>query len=358
MNGLLSMRSVARWTSQEVAIDMGTANTLFYLKGRGIVLNEPSLVVVEDTMGVAEPKLRAFGADAREMIGRTPRNLRLVRPLQRGMIADFSATQKMLGCFLSKSLRRRLWRARVMISIPAVATSVEARAFREVVANLPGVRSVSTVPDPLAGAHGVGLPIGSPTGCMLVDIGAGVTECTVLSRGGIVITRSIPVAGNAIDERILSHLRGKFNLMIGDRTAEQLKIKVGSAKLLDEQLSVMVTGHSLSSGLPRTIMVQTNEIYDAIAGVVGMIVELVHRVLEVTPPELSADIFDRGIALTGGGSLLRNLSVVLSERMGVPVSLAAEPMTSVACGAAELMGDRTQEHQKPLLARIAREAVQ
>ena len=239
-----------------------------------------------------------------------------------------------------------------MISVPAVATSVDARAFREVVANLPGVRSVATVPDPLAGAHGVGLPISTPTGCMLLDIGAGVTECTVLSRGGIVITRSIPVAGSTIDERILSHLRGKFNLMIGDRTAEQLKIKVAAAKLLDDQLSVMVTGHSLSSGLPRTILVQSNEIYEAVSGVVNMIVELVHRVLEVTPPELSADIFDRGVALTGGGSLLRHLDEVLSERIGIPATVAAEPMTSVACGAAELMGSRVEEHHRRGLAEL------
>jgi len=244
-----------------------------------------------------------------------------------------------------------------MISIPAVATSVEARAFREVVANLPGVRSVVTVPDPLAGAHGVGLPIASPTGCMLLDIGAGVTECTVLSRGGIVITRSIPVAGNTIDERILSHLRGKFNLVIGDRTGEQLKIKVGSAKLLDDPLSAMVTGHSLSSGLPRTILVESNEIHEAISSVVGMIVELVRRVLEVTPPELSADIFDRGVALTGGGALLRNLGEVLSERIGVPVTVAAEPMTSVACGAAELMGSSAEDNHRRGLAELAREAV-
>ena len=209
MTKLLSLGSVTDWAKQDIAIDMGTANTIMYVRGRGIVVNEPSLVVMSDRKN--QNPVHAVGEAAKQMIGRTPRSLKVVRPLQRGVIADFTATQSMLKALIAKAVRRRSpWRSRVMISVPAMATSVEARAFKDVVSNLPGVRSVATVPDPLAGAYGVGLPVDEATGCMLTDIGAGVTETTVISKGGIVLTRSIPLGGNAIDERILHSVRKKL----------------------------------------------------------------------------------------------------------------------------------------------------
>jgi len=330
-----------QWTNQHVAIDLGTATTQVFVRGRGIVLNEPSLLVMEEGKD-GEPF--AVGQEAKEMMGRTPRDYHVIHPLQRGVIANFTATQAMLKCFMARAFpRRRPWGARVVISVPAMATPVETRAFREVVSALPGVRSVSMVPDPLAGAHGVGLPVGRPTGCMLVDVGAGTTEASVLSKGGIVINRSIPVAGNTMDERIIQYLRNRYNLIIGDRTAEELKIRVGSAKPLTKELTYLVTGHDLNHELPGTIEVRTNEVYEAISGIVNNILDLVCRVLELTPPELSADILDRGVVLTGGGSMLRNLDELMAERLGLPVTVASEPLKSVACGAAEMMGTTEAE---------------
>lgn len=332
-----------QWTSQDVAIDLGTASTQVFVRGRGIVLNEPSLLVME---GGNNGEPYAVGHEAKEMMGRTPPELQLIHPLQRGVIANFTATQKMLKCFMTRAFpHRRPWGARVVISVPAMATPVETRAFKEVASALPGVRSVSMVPDPLAGAHGVGLPVARPTGCMLVDIGAGTTEASVLSKGGIVISRSIPLAGNAMDERIIQYLRSKYNLIIGDRTAEELKIRVGSAKPLTKELTYLVTGHDLNHELPGTIEIGTNEVHEAISGVVTSILDLVCRVLELTPPELSADIVDRGVVLTGGGSTLRNLDELVAERLGLTVHLASEPLKSVACGAAEMMGATEAEFE-------------
>jgi len=244
----------------------------------------------------------------------------------------------MLKALIAKAVRRHgPWRSRVMISVPAMATSVEARAFRDVVVNLPGVRTVATVPDPLAGAYGVGLPVDEATGCMLADIGAGITECSVISKGGIVLTRSIPLGGNAVDERILHSVRRKFNVIIGDQTAEELKIRIGSAMPLRNQLSMMATGRSLHTGLPETREIHTNEVCDAITAVNLAIIELIRRVLEQTPPELAADILERGLVLTGGGALLRNMDQFLSEQVGIPVRLAPQPLTSVAAGAGEMI---------------------
>jgi len=332
----LSLGRVTDWTKQDIAIDMGTANTIMYVRGRGIVVNEPSLVVMSDRKN--QNPVHAVGEAAKQMIGRTPRALKVIRPLQRGVIADYTATQDMLKALLAKAVRRGSgWRSRVMISVPAMATSVEARAFKDVVGNLPGVRSVTTVPDPLAGAYGVGLPVDEATGCMLTDIGAGVTETTVISRGGIVLTRSIPLGGNAVDERILHSVRKKFNVIIGEQTAEEIKVRIGSAVPLRTQLSMMATGRSLRSGLPETVEVHTNEVCEAITAVNLAIVELIRRVLEQTPPELAADILDRGLMLTGGGALLRNLDQFLSEQIGIPVCLAPQPITSGATGAGEMI---------------------
>ncbi|RPI25316.1 MAG: rod shape-determining protein [Acidobacteria bacterium] len=336
MNKILGLGKVTGWANQDIAIDMGTANTIMYVRGRGIVVNEPSLVVMDDRK--SQNPVHAVGEAAKQMIGRTPRTLKVIRPLQRGVIADFTATQDMLKFLMSKAVRRRApWRSRVTISVPAVATSVEARAFRDVVSSLPGVRSVSTVPDPLAGAYGVGLPVDEATGCMLTDIGAGVTETTVISRGGIVLTRSIPLGGNTLDERILHSVRRKFNVIIGEQTAEEVKIRVGSATPVRNQMSMMATGRSLQTGLPETVEIRTNEVCEAITSANLAIVELVRRVLEQTPPELAADILDRGLVLTGGGSLLRNLDQFLSEQIGIPVRVSAQPMTSVATGAGEMI---------------------
>jgi rod shape-determining protein MreB len=337
MSKLLSLGSVTEWAKQDIAIDMGTANTIMFVRGRGIVVNEPSLVVMSDRKN--QDPVQAVGEAAKQMIGRTPRSLKLVRPLQRGVIADYTATQSMLKALISKAIRHRnpLRRSRVMISVPAMATSVEARAFKDVVSNLPGIRSVATVPDPLAGAYGVGLPVDEATGCMLTDIGAGVTETTVISRGGIVLTRSIPLGGNAVDERILHSVRKRFNVIIGEQTAEEVKIQIGSAMPLREQLSMLATGRSLHTGLPETVEIHTNEVCEAITAVNLAIVELIRRVLEQTPPELAADILDRGLMLTGGGALLRNIDQFLSEQIGIPVRLAPQPITSVATGAGELI---------------------
>jgi len=336
MTKLLSLSGVADWAKQDIAIDMGTANTIMYVRGRGIVVNEPSLVVMSDRKN--QNPIHAVGEAARQMIGRTPRGLKVIRPLQRGVIADYTATQSMLKTLIAKAVHRRSpWRSRVMISVPAMATSVEARAFKDVVSNLPGVRSVATVPDPLAGAYGVGLPVDEATGCMLTDIGAGVTETTVISRGGIVLTRSLPLGGNAVDERILHSVRKKFNVVIGEQTAEEVKVRIGSAMPIRDQLSMLATGRSLHTGLPETVEIHTNEVCEAITAVNLAIVELIRRVLEQTPPELAADILDRGLVLTGGGALLRNLDQFLSEQIGIPVRLTAQPITSVATGAGEMI---------------------
>ncbi|HXK60552.1 MAG TPA: rod shape-determining protein [Acidobacteriota bacterium] len=327
---------IRSWANQDIAIDMGTANTVMYVKGRGIVVNEPSLVVINDRK--SQNPIHATGEAAKQMIGRTPRSLNVIRPLQRGVIAHYTATQDMLKCMMAKAVRRRgPFGSRVMIAVPAVATSVEARAFRDVVGSLPGVRSVTTVPDPLAGAYGVGLPVDEPTGCMLTDIGAGVTEATVVSRGGIVLTQAIPLGGNAIDEKILHDIRNKFDVVIGEQTAEDIKIRIGSATPLRDELIMTATGRSLHTGLPKTIEIRSNEICGAITSVNMTIVDLIRRVLEQTPPELAADILERGLVLTGGGALLRNMDQFLSEQIGIPVTLSEHPMTSVASGVWEII---------------------
>ncbi len=336
MTKYLTLGGVTDWAKQDIAIDMGTANTIMYVRGRGIVVNEPSLVVMNDRKN--QNPIQAVGEAAKQMIGRTPRSLKVIRPLQRGVIADYTATQSMLKALIAKAVRHPgPWRSRVMISVPAMATSVEARAFKDVVSNLPGVRSVATVPDPLAGAYGVGLPVDEATGCMLTDIGAGVTETTVISRGGIVLTRSIPLGSNGFDERILHSVRKKFNVIIGEQTAEEVKVRIGSAVPLRNQLRMSATGRSLHTGLPQTVELHTNEVCEAITAVNLAIVELIRRVLEQTPPELAADILDRGLVLTGGGALLRNVDQFLSEQIGIPVHLAPQPITSVASGAGEMM---------------------
>lgn len=317
--------------SDDLAIDLGTANTLVYVKGKGIVCAEPSVVAVhKDSRGMR--KVLAVGREAKEMLGRTPGNIEAIRPMKEGVIADFEITEAMLRYFIRKVHNRRtLVRPRIIICVPYGITEVERRAVRES-AECAGAREVYLIDEPMAAAIGAGLPITEPSGNMIVDIGGGTTEVAVISLAGIVYSNSIRVAGDRMDEAITQYLKRKYNLLIGERTAEQIKITIGSAYPNGEIKTMEIKGRDLVAGVPRIMEVNSEEIREAIAEAVFSIVEAVKVALERTPPELAADIVDKGIVLAGGGALLSQVDVLLREETGLPVTVAEDPMTSVVFG--------------------------
>jgi rod shape-determining protein MreB len=317
--------------SSDLAIDLGTANTLIYVKGKGIVLSEPSVVAVrKDQKGYN--KVLAVGKEAKLMLGRTPGNIMAIRPLKDGVIADFEVTEAMLRHFIRKVHNRRtLLRPRIIIAVPSGITQVEKRAVRES-AESAGAREVYLIEEPMAAAIGAGLPITEPTSNMVVDIGGGTTEVAVISLAGIVYSKSVRVGGDKIDEAILQYVKRKYNLLIGERTAEVIKTTIGTAYPQDEPESIEVKGRDLVSGIPKTLTIDSEEVRLAISEQIDTIVETVKIALEQTPPELAADIVDRGIFLTGGGALLKNLDTLLREETGLPITIADDPLSAVVLG--------------------------
>ena len=321
------------WFSNDLAIDLGTANCLVYAKDRGIIVNEPSVVAVHHGMkGVS--KVLAVGKEAKEMLGRTPGSIRAIRPMKDGVIADFEVTQAMLRDFIQKSLQAgsKLIKPRIIICIPFGITQVEKRAVKES-AEQAGAREVYLIEEPMAAAIGAGLPITEPSGNMIVDIGGGTTEVAVISLGGIVFSKSVRVAGDKFDEAITQYIKKKYSLLIGERTAEAIKISIGNAYPFDDEVrSFEVKGRDLIAGAPKIIEVTSDEIRDALSDPISEVVEAIKISLEKTPPELAADIVDNGIILAGGGSLLANLDILIKEKTGLPVSLAEDPLTCVVRG--------------------------
>ena len=322
------LRAMPSMFSHDMGIDLGTANTLVYVKGQGIVLSEPSVVAINrDTNEV-----RAVGSEAKNMIGRTPGNIVAIRPMKDGVIADFEITEAMLRYFIGKvHNRRRLVTPRIAISVPSGITSVEKRAVTESARNA-GAKQVYTIEEPMAAAIGAGLPVHEPQGCMIVDIGGGTTEVAVISLGGIVYSNSVKVAGDELDQAIIQHLKRTYNMMVGERTAENIKIAIGSAFPLKDELELQIKGRDQVMGLPKILTVTSEEIREALRDPVAAIVDAVRTTLERTPPELSADIVDRGMVLAGGGALLRGLSQLLAKETGLHVTVAEDPLTAVVLG--------------------------
>jgi rod shape-determining protein MreB and related proteins len=322
--------------SNDLAIDLGTANTLVYVKGKGIVLSEPSVVAVrKDNRGYN--KVLAVGKEAKLMLGRTPGNIVAIRPMKDGVIADFEVTEAMLRHFIRKVHNRRtLIRPRIIICVPSGITQVEKRAVRES-AESAGAREVYLIEEPMAAAIGAGLPITEPTSNMVVDIGGGTTEVAVISLAGIVFSKSVRVGGDKIDEAILQYVKRKYNLLIGERTAEVIKTTIGTAYPQDEPESIEVKGRDLVSGIPKTLTIDSEEVRLAISEQIDTIIEVVKLALEQTPPELAADIVDRGIFLTGGGALLKNLDVLLREETGLPITIADDPLSAVVLGSGKTL---------------------
>lgn len=320
--------------SKDMGMDLGTANSLVYVKGKGIVIREPSVVAIQKDTG----QVLAVGEEAKRMIGRTPGNIVAIRPLRDGVIADFDITQSMIKYFISKALRGRtfLVRPRLVVGVPSGVTAVEERAVREAALQA-GAREAYLIEEPMAAAIGAGLPVHEPTGNMIVDIGGGTTEVAVISLGGIVTSRSIRIASDEMDDAIINHVKRTYNLMIGERTAEQIKIQIGTAYPPDTLEVEDVRGRDLVTGLPKTVQITSAEIYKALSEPVSSIIEAIKATLELTPPELSADIMDRGIVMAGGGSLLRGLDRLVSEETGMPVHLADEPLLAVAYGAGRVL---------------------
>jgi rod shape-determining protein MreB and related proteins len=327
--------SLLRHFSKDLAIDLGTANTLVYARGQGIVLREPSVVIVNKLTN----KIEAVGSEAKEMLGRTPGNIESIRPMKDGVIADFDVTEKMLQYFIQKAHgRKMLTRPRIIIGVPSEITQVEKRAVRDS-AERAGATEVFLVEQAMMAAIGAGLPITEPSGNMIVDIGGGTTDVAVISLAGTVYSRSVRIAGNEMDEAVIQHLKRKYNLLIGERTAEQIKIEIGSAYPLKEEIRIEIKGRDLVEGVPKTLTVSDEEIREALAEPVATIVDAVKMALERTPPELSADIMDKGIVLSGGGGLLRNLDQRLRDETGLPVVLAEDPLASVVLGTGKLLSD-------------------
>lgn len=319
--------------SKDMGIDLGTANTLVYMKGKGIILREPSVVAIQRDTG----SVLAVGDEAKQMIGRTPGNIVAIRPMKDGVIADFDVTERMLRYFINRAVKKRvLFHPRVVVSIPSGVTEVEKRAVIDATLQA-GAREAYLIEEPMAAAIGAGLPVHEPMGNMVVDIGGGTTEVAVISLGGIVTSRSVRVAGDEMDESIVQYVKRTYNLMIGERTAEQIKMTIGSAYPQDVEDTMDIRGRDLITGLPKTVHISSKEILTALSEPVASIVEAVKVTLERTPPELSADIMDRGIILAGGGSLLKGLDKLLKEETGMPVYLAEEPLNCVAVGTGKVL---------------------
>jgi rod shape-determining protein MreB len=330
-----NLRSLFSMFSSDLAIDLGTANTLVYAKGKGIVVNEPSIVAINKNSGEVE----AVGKEAKEMLGRTPGNIVAIKPMKDGVIADFKVTEKMLNYFIQKAHNRKMMvHPRIVIGVPSEITQVEKRAVMDS-AYRAKASEVHLVEQAMVAAIGAGLPITEPSGNMIVDIGGGTTDIAVISLSGIVYSRSVRMAGNQMDEAIMNYLKRKYNLLIGERTAEQIKMEIGSAYPLDKPLTMEVKGRNLIEGVPKTITVDDSEVREALAECVSTVMNAVRVALERTPPELSADISDRGIVLTGGGALLKNLDKRIREETGLPVSIADDPLASVVLGTGKMLSD-------------------
>jgi rod shape-determining protein MreB len=321
--------------SNDIGIDLGTATTLVYVKGEGIVLCEPSVVAVE--RGTSH--VLAVGEEAKRMLGRTPGNIVAIRPMKDGVITDFEITETMLRHFIQKVRHRKFQiRPRIVIAVPSGITEVERRAVKES-AERAGAREVFLIEEPVAAAIGVGLPIQEPIGNMIIDIGGGTTEIAVISLAGIVFSKSIRIAGDEMDEAIIEYLKKTYNLMIGERTSEDIKIKIGSAYPLEEELSLEVKGRDLVAGLPKRITISSEEVREALQEPLRAILEITKISLERTPPELAADLIDHGIVMAGGGSLLRGIDKLISEETGLPVLIADDPLTAVANGTGKVLGE-------------------
>jgi rod shape-determining protein MreB and related proteins len=331
----MNVRSLFSIFSSDLAIDLGTANTLVFASGKGIVVNEPSIVAINKVTG----EIEAVGREAKEMLGRTPGNIVAIRPLKDGVIADFKMTEKMLNYFIQRAHNRKMFvHPRIVIGVPSEITQVEKRAVQDS-AFRAKASEVFLVEQAMMAAIGSGLPITEPSGSMIVDIGGGTTDIAVISLSGIVYSRSVRVAGNEMDEAITAFLKRKYNLLVGERTAEQVKLEVGSAYPLDKPLTMEIKGRHLLEGIPKTITIDDSEIRDALAECVATILNAIRVALERTPPELSADISDRGIVLTGGGALLKNLDKRIREETGLPVSIAEDPLASVVLGTGRMLVD-------------------
>jgi rod shape-determining protein MreB len=331
----MNIRSLFSLFSSDLAIDLGTANTLVFARGKGIVVNEPSIVAINKTNGEVE----AVGKEAKEMLGRTPGNIVAIRPMKDGVIADFKVTERMLTYFIQKAHgRRMLVHPRIVIGVPSEITQVEKRAVIDS-AYRAKASEVHLVEQAMVAAIGAGLPITEPSGNMVVDIGGGTTDVAVISLSGIVYSRSVRVAGNEMDDAIMQYLKKKYNLLVGERTAEQIKMQIGSAYPLDKPISMEIKGRNLIEGVPKTIVIVDEEIREALGECVATIMNAIRVALERTPPELSADISDRGIVLTGGGALLKNLDKRIREETGLPVSIAEDPLASVVLGTGRMLTD-------------------
>ncbi|MGH9339192.1 MAG: rod shape-determining protein [Acidobacteriota bacterium] len=339
----MSLRSIFSFFSNDLAIDLGTANTLVYARGRGVIVNEPSIVAINKLTN----KVEAVGHEAKDMLGRTPGNIVAIKPMKDGVIADFDVTEEMLKYFIKKAHNRNhLLSPRIVICIPSEITQVEKRAVRESALRAKA-SEVFLVEEAMAAAIGAGLPITEPSGNMIVDIGGGTTDIAVISLSGIVYSRSVRVAGNEMDESIIQYIKRKHNLLIGERTAEEIKIKIGSAAPLEEKLTMDIKGRNLIEGVPKTVTVTDEEVREALSNAISTIVNGVRVALERTPPELSADIMDRGIVLTGGGALLKNFDLRIKDETGLPVFLAEDPLSSVVMGVGKMLNDM------PLLKRVS-----
>jgi rod shape-determining protein MreB len=338
------------YLSKDIGIDLGTANTLVHVRGKGVVLMEPSVVAIN----ADSKEVLAVGTEAKQMIGRTPGNIIAVRPMKDGVIADFDITQAMMRYFIRKAYRRRILKPFVLVAVPSGCTEVERRAVIDA-AESAGARDAETVPEPMAAAVGAGLPVNEPTGNMVVDIGGGTCEVAVISLEGIVTSSSIRVGGDELDDAVVSYVKRAYNLLIGERTAEEVKVTIGSAFELDEEKSAEIRGRDLVTGLPRTITIDSREIRKALSEPVGAIIDAIKGTLERTPPELAADIMDRGIVMTGGGSCLRGLDKLVSLETGMPVHIVDEPMRAVAKGTGIMLEDQAMLRKVLASSRRARQ---
>ena len=327
--------SILGMFSSDMGIDLGTASTLVYLKNEGIVLCEPSVVAIE----AGTSNVLAVGEEAKRMLGRTPGNIVAIRPMRDGVIADFEITESMLRYFIKKVHNsRRLVRPRIVIAVPSGITEVEKRAVKDSALHA-GAREVFMLEEPVAASIGVGLPIQEPSGNMIIDIGGGTTEMAVISLAGVVFSKSIRIGGDEMDEALINYLKRTYNLMVGERTAEEIKIRIGSGYPMEEEMTMDVRGRDLVAGLPKMITITSEEVREALSEPIAQIVEAVRITLERTPPELSADLIEKGLILAGGGSLLRGLDKLISEETGLPVHLGDDPLTAVALGTGKVLSE-------------------
>ncbi|UCD11463.1 MAG: rod shape-determining protein [Nitrospinaceae bacterium] len=324
------------WFSNDLAIDLGTANTLVNVKGQGIVLREPSVVAIN----AQTKEVQAVGQQAKQMLGRAPGSIVAIRPMKDGVIAHFEVTEQMIRHFIQKvhNNRKTLVRPRVVIAVPSGITQVEKRAVRDS-AESAGAREVFLIEEPMAAAIGVGLPVQEPTGNMTIDIGGGTTEVAIISMSGIVYSKSVRIAGDEMDEAIVNYIKRKYNLLIGERTAEEVKIAIGSAYPMDKRATMEVKGRDLVAGIPKTLVISDEEIREALTETFGTIIEAVKIALERTPPELAADIVDKGVVVAGGGSLIKGIDTLLKEATGLPITLSDDPLSAVALGAGKVLED-------------------